>query len=77
MYQNYLWLKFIRTLILSLYSFKFLILSVVVFNMKTFYEHELRQKKSKQPLTSKFEEMEIIPFPSFSNILKKNTFSSP
>ena len=46
MYQNYLWLKFIRTLILSLYSFKFLILSVVVFNMKTFYEHELRKKKS-------------------------------
>ena len=80
MYQNDLLLRFIRTLILFLlYNFKFLILSVLIFNMKTFCEHKpIKQiKKSKQSLTSKCEQMEIIPLPLFSNFLKKNTFSSP
>ena len=78
MYQKDLWLRFIKTLIF-LSNFKFLILSVVIFNMKTFCENKLikKIKKSKQQLTSKFEQMEIISFPLFSNVLKKNTFSSP
>ena len=78
--QNNLWLRFIRTLILFLYNFKFLILSVLVFNTKTFCVHKLikkDKKKSKQPLTSTFEQMEIKSFPLFSNFLKKNTISSP
>ena len=51
---------------------------VVISDMKTFCEHKLlkKVKKSKQPLTSKFEQMEIMPFPLFSNFLKKSTFSS-
>ena len=79
MYQNDLWLRFIRTLILFLYNFKFLILSVLVFDTKTFYVDKLikKIKKSKQPLTSTFEQMEIKSFPLFSNFLKKNTISSP
>ena len=45
--QNNLWLRFIRTLILFLYNFKFLILSVLVFNMKTFCVHKLIKKDKK------------------------------
>ena len=46
-YQNDLWLRFIRTLILYLYNFKFLILSVLVFNTKTFCVHKLIKKDKK------------------------------
>ena len=64
-----------------LYNFKFLILSVVIFYMKTFIlrteTDKKKIKKSKQTLTSKFEQMEKIPFPLFSNFLKTNTFNSP
>ena len=41
MYQNDLWLGFIRTLILFLCNFKFFILSVLIFNMKMFREQKL------------------------------------
>ena len=79
-YQNDLWLRFIRTLILFLYNFKFLILPVLVFNTKTFCVNKLikqDKKKSKQPLTSTFEQMEIKSLPLFFNFLKKNNISSP
>ena len=61
MYQNDLWLRFIRNLILfwTISSF------YTVLNMKTFCDYKLMKeiKKSKQPLTTKFEQMEIICFP--------------
>ena len=44
--------------------------------MKKFCKHKLIKKifkKSKQPLTLKFEQMEIISLPLFSNFLKKKT----
>ena len=47
-YQNELWLRFIKNvIILFLYNFKFLILSFVNFNMKTFCEHKLIKKIKK------------------------------
>ena len=58
-YQNDLWLRFIRTVIF-LSSFKFLILSFVIFSMKTFCEHKLIKKMQKiKATTSKFEQMEL------------------
>ena len=48
--------------------------------MKTFCEEKLfkkDRKMSKQPLTSKFEQVETISFPLFSSVLKKDTFSLP
>ena len=63
-YQNNLWLRFIRTS-KFLFKLKFLILSVVIFKKDL--------KTSKQHLISKFERMEIIPFPLLSNFLKKHT----
>ena len=47
LYQNDLWLRFIRTLILFLYNFKFLILTVLVFNTKTFCVQRLIKKDKK------------------------------
>ena len=67
MCQNDLWLRFIKISVFCWSSFKFLILSVLIFNMKTFSEHKLikKLKMSKQLLTSKFEQMETTPFPLF------------
>ena len=50
MYQNDLWLRFIRTLIF-LSNFKFLIRSVVIFNMKVFCEHKMMKKIKKVKTT--------------------------
>ena len=47
MYQNDLWLRFIRTLIVFLYNFKFLIMSVLVFNTKMFSVHKLIKNDKK------------------------------
>ena len=51
MYQNDLWLKFIRTLILFLDNFKFLELPVLVFNTKTLCVHKLIKKIKKVKTT--------------------------
>ena len=44
MCQNDLWLRFIKISVFCWSIFKFLILSVLIFNMKTFSEHKLIKK---------------------------------